>query len=62
MRWSSLLPRLAPAPVIQQRLNACNGCPERRGAKCGRCGCWISGKIRLAAGKCPVGLWPGHID
>lgn len=57
MRWRSLIQILAPPAVAAARVRGCNGCVDRRGAKCRRCGCWIAAKVRLAAGKCPAGRW-----
>lgn len=35
----------------------CDACEHRRGPMCGRCGCVVAAKIRVASEACPVGRW-----
>jgi hypothetical protein len=43
---------------LRTRLALCALCPSLRGAKCGRCRCYVQLKARVASETCPAGLWP----
>lgn len=56
---------LARKDTIEYRAGVCRGCefalpcthkPERK-CKCGKCGCFITLKIRLKNEECPEGFW-----
>lgn len=40
------------------RLTICESCPDRRGERCGRCGCSIKTRASRRDGTCPAGRWP----
>ena len=42
---------------IQSRREVCEKCEFRSGKKCGKCGCSISHKTRIAIEACPAGYW-----
>ncbi len=42
----------------RQRLEICDGCDQRRGNRCMKCGCRLSLKARGRAFQCPLGKWP----
>lgn len=46
-----------PRHQRQARQSTCKGCPDRRGAVCGLCGCVLAAKVRLKGETCPVGKW-----
>ncbi|HET6631529.1 MAG TPA: hypothetical protein VFG73_02320 [Rhodanobacteraceae bacterium] len=52
---------LAPGDTINARLAICAQCPHRktRGpvAYCGKCGCPLQSKTRMARASCPDGRW-----
>ncbi len=35
----------------------CLMCPERRGARCSKCGCFLKTKTIFANSECPLGKW-----
>lgn len=51
----------APAKVIAERRDHCIACEHRTrkrlGDKCGKCGCFIALKTRIALERCPVKKW-----
>ena len=56
------LPRLAPAVFVAARMAICQACPFAEIGKnkkyfCGKCGCVLEAKTRLAGEQCPVGKW-----
>ena len=42
----------------ERRLTICDGCDERRGNRCLKCGCRLSLKARGRAFRCPLDKWP----
>ncbi len=50
--------RTASAEAYRQRLEICDGCDQRRGNRCMKCGCRLSLKARGRAFQCPLGKWP----
>jgi hypothetical protein len=46
------------APVLEERLNICAGCPQRNEEACGACGCPLKEKAPLRSSTCPLGYWP----
>lgn len=44
--------------MMLDRWRVCRDCPElRAGAVCGKCGCFMKAKVKLAAAECPLGKW-----
>lgn len=49
---------LAEPAEFQRRLSICGHCEELRAAmRCGKCGCKVRIKARMAMTRCPKGLW-----
>jgi hypothetical protein len=42
----------------QARLEICDGCDQRRGNRCLKCGCRLTLKARGRAFRCPLDKWP----
>ena len=42
----------------RRRLEICDGCDQRRGNRCTKCGCRLSLKARGRAFRCPSDKWP----
>jgi len=59
--WDLVDPRipLANKQVAEDRYNVCLECPEliQLTKQCKKCGCFMSGKTKLAEAKCPIGKW-----
>ena len=45
----------------ERRLSICDGCDQRRGTRCLKCGCRLSLKARGRAFECPMGRWESEI-
>lgn len=46
------------SPVVREaRLAVCQGCPDRNGARCDKCGCVLAWKAGLATERCPMRRW-----
>lgn len=45
--------------TFESRMKICGGCPELWAPtfQCKRCGCFMKGKAKLEAAKCPLGKW-----
>jgi len=41
----------------ERRYGICLICPERRGARCSKCGCFLKTKTIFANSECPLGKW-----
>ena len=41
----------------EARLLICEGCQHKAGPICGKCGCVLTAKARVASESCPEGLW-----
>jgi len=41
----------------ERRYGICLICPERRGARCSKCGCFVKTKTIFANSECPLGKW-----
>lgn len=41
----------------ERRYGICLMCPERRGARCSKCGCFLKTKTIFANSECPLGKW-----
>lgn len=40
------------------RMDICNTCPFKgKDQRCGKCGCFLPAKTRIAKSSCPIGLW-----
>lgn len=40
------------------RMEICNTCPFKgKDQRCGKCGCFLPAKTRIAKSSCPIGLW-----
>ena len=40
------------------RMDVCNTCPFKgKDQRCGKCGCFLPAKTRIAKSSCPIGLW-----
>lgn len=48
---------LAEENIIATRKEICNKCEFREGGKCGKCGCFLRHKTRLASESCPISRW-----
>ncbi len=48
---------LASDAVIDDRRSICETCQYRKGGACGKCGCSIFHKTRLASEQCPMSYW-----
>lgn len=48
---------LAQDDIIKKRITTCNSCDRKMGARCTKCGCYISLKTAVAAATCPIGKW-----
>lgn len=54
---------LAGAETVRERGALCRACEHAVGPSpeiklfCGKCGCPLAGKIRLASASCPAGKW-----
>lgn len=44
-------------PIAESRLFICHGCPLRKNARCGKCGCLLAAKTRNLNSHCPVNKW-----
>ena len=47
-----------PADVLGQRLAVCASCEFHDGGRCGKCGCFVVPKAKMASESCPAGKWP----
>lgn len=57
-----MIPIFTDKQQVEHRLNICKSCEFKRNVTllspiCKQCGCVISGKVRLANQKCPIGKW-----
>jgi hypothetical protein len=45
--------------ISEDRLEVCKGCSFYLSltTQCKKCGCVMSGKVRLESAKCPIGKW-----
>ena len=48
---------LSTQEVITNRKIICDSCEFKEGSKCGKCGCWLAHKTRVAEESCPMGYW-----
>lgn len=48
--------------VKELRLKICEECEFRKLLICGRCGCVINLKVKLARAKCPIDKWVSVSD
>ena len=48
---------LATQEVITARQIICDSCEFKEESKCGKCGCWLVHKTRIAEESCPMGYW-----
>ncbi len=39
------------------RLELCDPCEFKKDARCGKCGCYLRAKVKMATEACPVGKW-----
>ncbi len=48
--------------VLKHRVSACATCPffHKEAYLCGRCGCYMPGKIEFQDTSCPIGKWESH--
>lgn len=46
------------AEQYEERLKICDGCDQRNGNWCAKCGCSLSVKARGRAFQCPLDKWP----
>lgn len=44
--------------ILNQRKAACSTCDREQAGWCGKCGCALSAKQRLATETCPLDRWP----
>lgn len=44
--------------VLEKRKSACSTCDREQAGWCGKCGCALGAKQRLATETCPLGRWP----
>lgn len=51
-----IIPSAAREPEAKRRLHICDMCPERKGTRCGACGCPLIAKARSDSG-CPKDKW-----
>lgn len=59
----------APMAEIERRQQICESCPHIKESagfkKCGKCGCFVHLKIRVAKQRCPIDSWgpvESHVD
>lgn len=43
--------------LSQKRLQICSTCPERIGARCSVCGCFVEAKVKHQKESCPLHKW-----
>ena len=45
--------------TYKERLDLCDDCPyeNRKKMVCGKCGCYLTAKLRMSTEKCPEGKW-----
>jgi uncharacterized paraquat-inducible protein A len=43
--------------LSQDRMAICNSCPNKKGNRCGICGCFLYLKTRQSIQTCPIGKW-----
>jgi hypothetical protein len=55
--WAKAGMPLSKIETLQARLNTCKTCEHFKGGVCGKCGCIIFLKARLATSQCPIGKW-----
>ena len=48
---------LSSKEVQEQRMEICNSCEYKDGARCTQCGCVLEWKVPFAVGECPLGKW-----
>lgn len=48
----------ASEEVLEQRLEICSICPQRKDDRCTVCGCFVASKASLDTQECPLGKWP----
>jgi len=48
---------LASSDEVATRLKVCEVCPNKSGARCTLCGCFLTLKAGLLASTCPAGKW-----
>jgi hypothetical protein len=49
--------KVCASDIILKRLDECGRCEHFKDSKCGRCGCYMSIKAKMATSKCPIGKW-----
>lgn len=49
---------LADEPLIRKRLQTCDRCDRKSGARCLECGCYISLKSAILVAECRLKKWP----
>jgi hypothetical protein len=55
--WAKAGMPLASQETLGLRLEACKACDHFKGGFCGKCGCIMIAKARIATAKCPEGKW-----
>lgn len=51
------IPKVSDA-VADARMDICNDCAHLTVTKqCTKCGCFMSGKVKIAKASCPIGKW-----
>ena len=55
--WTRAGMPLARRDELQTRLYICKSCEHFKDGFCGKCGCVIFIKARLATSQCPAGKW-----
>ena len=48
---------LASGDETRSRIETCNGCDQKVGVRCLKCGCYINPKAAVKVSKCPIGKW-----
>jgi len=46
----------APPELIERRKKLCLACDDFDFGICGKCGCYLSAKVRVKGEKCPAGV------
>ncbi len=55
--WAKAGMPIASQETLRLRLETCKACEHFKGGFCGKCGCVMLAKARMATAKCPDGKW-----
>lgn len=55
--WAKAGMPIASQETLHLRLETCKACEHFKGGFCGKCGCVMIAKARMATAKCPDGKW-----